>query len=91
VIVTSILLAFAIGARWGAEQRKDAEQAVLHTLVDDLHVKQVLLADVNRFNQAIVQSAEALLRVAAGTAQKPSEDTMDRLIADTWWVSNEAL
>jgi hypothetical protein len=90
-IVASILLAFSIDAWWGARQREGAEQAVLHTLLADLHVKQALLADMNRFNQAIVESAETLLRVAAGTEQNPGEDTIDRLIADTWWVSNEAL
>ena len=91
VIVASILLAFAIDAWWDAEQREDAEQAALRTLLDDLQVKQVLLADMNRFNQAIVDAAETLLRVAAGTKQNPGEDAIDRLIADTWWVSNEAL
>jgi len=90
-IVASILLAFSIDAWWGERQRHDAERAVLQTLLDDLRVKQVLLADMNRFNKAIVESAETLLRVAAGTEQEPNEDTIDRLIADTWWVSNEAL
>lgn len=91
VIVASILLAFSIDAWWGERQRQDAEQAVLQTLLDDLRVKQVLLVDMNRFNKAIVASAETLLRVAAGAEQKPSEDTIDRLIVDTWWVSSEAL
>jgi hypothetical protein len=90
-IVASILLAFSIDAWWGERQRQDAEQAVLQTVLDDLRVKQVLLADMNRFNKAIVESAETLLRVAAGTEQEPNEDTIDRLIVDTWWVSNEAL
>lgn len=31
-----------------------------------------------------------MLRVAAGTEQKPSEGTIDHLIADTRWVSNPA-
>ena len=91
VIVASILMAFSIDAWWGERQRQEAEQAVLQTLLDDLLVKRVLLADMNRFNRAILESAETLLRVAAGTEGKPSEDMIDRLIGDTWWVSNEAL
>ena len=90
-IVASILLAFSIDAWWGETQRKNAEQVFLQTLLDDLQVKQVLLADMNRFCEAISESAETLLRVAAGTEQKPGEETIDRLIVDTFWVSNEAL
>ena len=90
-IVASILLAFSIDARWDEIQRQDAEETVLQTLLDDLRAKQVLLADMDRFSNAIVVSAETLLRVAAGTEQAPNEDTIDRLIADTWWVSNAAL
>ena len=90
-IVTSILLAFSIDAWWDERQRHETEQAVLQTLLDDLRVKQVLLSDMNLFNKAIVESAETLLRVAAGAEQEPNEDRIDRLIADIWWVSNEAL
>jgi hypothetical protein len=90
-IVASILLAFSIDAWWGERQQQDAERAMLQALLDDLRAKQVLLADMNRFNSAIVASAETLLRVAAGTEPEPDEDTIDRLIADTWWVSNEGL
>ena len=90
-IVASILLAFSIDAWWGERQQQDAERAMLQALLDDLRAKQVLLADMNRFNNAIVASAETLLRVAAGTEPEPDEDTIDRLIADTWWVSNEGL
>ena len=63
----------------------------MQTLLDDLRVKKVLVSDMNRFNKAIVESAETLLRFAAGSEQQPDEDTIDRLIVDTWWVSNEAL
>jgi hypothetical protein len=90
-IVASILLAFSIDAWWGERQQQDAERAMLQALLDDLRAKQVLMADMNRFNNAIVASAETLLRVAAGTEPEPDEDTIDRLIADTWWVSNEGL
>jgi len=90
-IVASILLAFSIDAWWGARQQHDAERALLQALLDDLREKQVLLADMNRFDKAIVESAETLLRVAAGSEPAPDEDTIDRLIADTWWVNNEAL
>ncbi len=90
-IVASILLAFSIDAWWGDRQQREAEQVVLQALLDDLQVKQVLLADMNLFSNAIFKSAETLLRVAAGAEQKPSEDTINRLIIDTWWVSSEAL
>ena len=90
-IVASILFAFAIDAWWDDRKQQEAEQVILQTLLDDLRIKQVLLADMNRFNEAIVESTETLLRVAAGTEQKLSEDNIDRLIVDTWWTSNEAL
>jgi len=90
-IVASILLAFSIDAWWGDRQQREAEQVVLQALLDDLQVKQVLLADMNLFSNAIFKSAETLLRVAVGAEQRPSEDTINRLIIDTWWVSSEAL
>ena len=91
VVVASILLAFSIDAWWAARQQREAEQVVLQALLDDLHVKQVLLSDMNLFSNAIFDSAAALLRIAAGTEQKPSDETIDRLFSDTWWVSSEAL
>ena len=90
-IVASILFAFAIDAWWDDRQQQEAEQVILHTLLDDLRVKQVLLADMNRFNEAIVESVDMLLREGTGAEQKLSEDAIDRLIVDTWWFSNEAL
>lgn len=90
-IVASILLAFAIDAWWDDRQRDETEQVVLQTLLDDLRVKQVLLADMNEFCEAIIGSAATLLRAASSTEQKLSEDSIDRLISDTWWVSNDAL
>ena len=90
-IVASILLAFAIDAWWGDRQRDEAERVVLQTLLEDLRVKKALLADMNRFSNAIVESAEKLLHVAAGTKQAPSEDAIDRMIGDTWWVNVDAL
>lgn len=90
-IVGSILLAFAIDAWWDDRQRDESEQIVLRTLLDDLRVKQVLLADMNEFCEAIISSAEALLRAASNKEQELSEDSVDRLISDTWWVSNDAL
>jgi len=90
-IVASILLAFTIDAWWGDRQRADAEQVVLQTLLEDLRLKQVLLTDMSRFNKAIVESVETLLRAAAATGPKLSEGTIDNLISDTWWVHNDAL
>jgi len=90
-IVASILLAFAIDAWWNDRQQHESEQIVLQTLLDDLRVKQVLLADMSRFSEAIIESAETLLRAASNTEQPLSEDTIDQLISDTWWVNNVAL
>lgn len=90
-IVASILLAFSIDAWWSGKQQHEAEQIVLQNLLDDLQDKQELLAEMTRFSQAIVESAESLLRVAAGSEDKPGDETLDRLIGDTWWESNEAL
>ena len=90
-IVASILLAFTIDAWWSDRQRDEAEHVVLQSLLEDLRVKKALLADMNRFSHAIVESAEKLLRVAAGTEQAPSEDAIDRMIGDTWWINVDAL
>jgi hypothetical protein len=90
-IVTSILLAFAIDAWWDDRQREETEQVVLRTLLNDLQVKQSLLFDMNTFSVAIVESVETLLEAASSTEQTLSEETIDRLIGDTWWVSNEAV
>ncbi len=90
-IVASILLAFAIDAWWNDRQQHDSEQIVLQTLLDDLRVKKVLLADMSRFSEAIIESAETLLRAASITEQPLSENTIDQLIGDTWWVHNAAL
>jgi hypothetical protein len=90
-IVTSILLAFAIDAWWDDRQQDQSERVVLQTLLDDLQVKQELLVDMSRYCEAIIESVETLLRAASNTEQKLSEDTIDQLIGDTWWVSNHAL
>lgn len=91
VIVASILLAFAIDAWWNDRQQHESEQIVLQTLLDDLRVKQVLLADMSRFSEAIIVSAETLLRAESITGETLSEDAIDQLIGDTWWVNNDAL
>jgi hypothetical protein len=90
-IVGSILLAFAVDAWWDNRQRDESEQVVLQALLDDLRVKRVLLADMNKFCESIIGSAETLLRAASNTEQELSEDSIDRLIGDTWWVNNDAL
>ena len=90
-IVASILLAFAIDAWWDDRQQDEAEQVVLQTLLDDLRVKQTLLADMTKFSEAIIESAETLLKAASNTEQTLSEDTIDQLIGDTWWFNNVAL
>ena len=90
-IVGSILLAFAIDAWWDNSQRDESEQIVLQALLDDLRVKRVLLADMNEFCESIMGSAETLLRAASNTEQTLSEETIDQLIGDTWWVNNYAL
>jgi hypothetical protein len=90
-IVASILMAFAIDAWWDDRQQDASEQIVLKTLLDDLRVKQALLADMTDFSEAIIKSAESLLRAASNTGQALSEDSIDRLIGDTWWVNNDAL
>jgi len=90
-IIASILLAFSIDAWWGNKQQHNAEQVVLETLLEDLRDKQDLLDEMNRYSQAIVDSIEVLLRVGAGSQEKPSNEMIDRLIGDTWWESNDAL
>jgi hypothetical protein len=90
-IVASILLAFSIDAWWDDKQQHDAEHVVLENLLEDLKSKQELLTEMNRFSQAIVESIDVLLRIGTGQQEKPSSATIDQLIGDTWWESNEAL
>ncbi len=89
-IVASILVAFALDAWWEDKQREKAEQVVLQTLLSDFRGKQVLLSDMNQFSEAIMEAVETLL-AASSTEATLSEDTIDRLIGDTWWVSNAAV
>ena len=90
-IVASILLAFAIDAWWEDKQREETEQVVLRALLNDFRGKQILLSDMNKFSESIVESVETLLMAASNTEHSLSEHSIDRLIGDTWWVSNEAV
>jgi hypothetical protein len=90
-IIASILLAFSIDAWWDDKQQHNAEQVVLENLLEDLRDKQELLNDMNRHNQAIVDSIEILLRVGVGLQEKPSNEMIDRLIGDTWWESSDSV
>ena len=90
-IVASILLAFAIDAWWDDKQREETEQVVLRALLNDFRGKQILLSDMNKFSESIVESVETLLMAASNTEYSLSEHSIDRLIGDTWWVSNEAV
>lgn len=90
IILVSILLAFWIDAWWDGRQAEAAEEVILQTLLDDLLAKRQLLDDRNSFVGAIRDSAETLLRISSGTLERPDEDTIDELISDVWWVSNEA-
>jgi hypothetical protein len=90
-IVASILLAFAIDAWWNDRQREETEQVVVRTLLNDLQGKQILLSDMNKFSETIVESVETLLTAASSVEHSLSENSIDRLIGDTWWVSNEAV
>ncbi len=90
IILVSILLAFWIDAWWDGRQVKAAEEVVLQTLLDDLLAKRQLLDERNRFVSAIRESAETLLRISSGSLKSPDEDSIDELISDVWWVSNDA-
>ena len=90
IIVVSILLAFWIDAWWASRQAQASEEVVLQTLLDDLVAKRQLLAERNRFVGAIRESAETLLRVSSGKDEMLSEDSVDELIGNVWWVSNDA-
>jgi hypothetical protein len=90
-IVASILLAFAIDAWWEDRQREATEQVVLQTLLNDLQAKQILLADMTTYCEAILESVERLLLAASSTDHALSEQAIDRLMGDTWWVRSEAV
>ena len=90
IIVVSILLAFWIDAWWEGRQAEASERIVLRTLLDDLVAKRQLLTERNRFVGAIRDSAETLLTISSGKHATPAEESIDKLIGDVWWVSNDA-
>lgn len=90
IIVVSILAAFWIDAWWEGRQAEASERVVLRTLHDDLMAKQQLLTERNQFVGAIRDSAETLLRISSGAHAMPAGESIDKLIGDVWWVSNDA-
>jgi hypothetical protein len=89
-IVLSILLAFWIDAWWDDRQRVDDERIILRALLDDLQEKQAVLADSRRYNDAILQSTIQLLRAANDPNLSLDEDSIDRLIQNTWWYNPDS-
>jgi hypothetical protein len=88
-IVLGILLAFWIDAWWDDRQRVDDERIILQSLLDDLKEKQAVLADSRRFNDAVLQSTIQLLRAANDPNLNLDEDSIDRLIQNTWWYNTD--
>lgn len=59
-------------------------------MLNDLHDKRNHLAEKTRYNEAIFESTKTLQSMAAGVEDGVSEDSIDRLIGDVWWYSDEA-
>ena len=89
-IVTSILFAFAIDAWWEDKQRAADEQILLQSLLDDLTNKKALLANDRTYNEAILAAVVGLLRAANDPTMELSEESLDRMIGDTWWYNAES-
>ncbi len=89
-IVLSILFAFWIDAWWDDRQRVDDERIILRALLDDLQEKQAVLAKSRIYNDAILQSTIQLLRAANDPNLSLDEDSIDRLIQNTWWYNPDS-
>jgi len=65
-VVPGVLLAFSIDAWQEGRQQEYNERVVLRFLLDESTEKRELLAYDVKYNQAILDSATALLEIAAG-------------------------
>ena len=86
VIVSSILLAFAIDAWWDGRTQEHNQSVLLRALLDDLLEKQELLTYRRQYNQAILEAAQALINSEANGGL--GQDEVDQLIGFTWWYND---
>lgn len=86
VIVVSILLAFSIDAWWDGRQQRHNETVLLQALLDDLIEKRERLAFRIKYNEGILDAAQALINTDAQDPLEPAE--VDRLIGFTWWYND---
>ena len=86
VVVTSILLAFAIDAWWEGHTDRSAEQRILQELAGELRQNQAKLDDMLAFHADTEDAARTALELAASdVAVEP--DSIDQLIGALSWPS----
>lgn len=90
LIVISILLAFWIDAWWTTRQERRIEQVTVQTLLDDLIIKQDLLASNRQNSKRVLESAGTLLSITSTEVQALSTDSISDLLGNLLWVSNES-
>jgi len=87
-IIISILLAFAIDAWWDEKQRAEDEKVIIESLLNDFIEKKAYLEIDRRYNQAILKAVIGLIRAGNDAEPKLSEDTIDKMLGDTWWYNS---
>ena len=85
-IIVSILLAFAIDAWWDDIQNRKDERLILESLLEEFQEKTEVLTFRRTFNEAILNAARELLRIASESEATVKTDEIDRLVEIITWM-----
>jgi hypothetical protein len=86
-IVGSILLAFAIDARWDNHQDQEKEKEILEGLLVEFQSFEDMLDWDRTYYSAIRASALRLVDIGMGVEENASDQEIDQLLEEVWWWS----
>lgn len=86
-IVGSILLAFAIDARWDNHQDRQKEKEILEGLLVEFQSMEEMLDWDQKYYGAIRASALKLVDIGMGVEDNVSDQEIDQLLEEVWWWS----
>ena len=86
-IVGSILLAFAIDARWDDHQDREKEKEILEGLLVEFQSFEKMLDWDQTYYRAIRASALKLVDIGTGVEKEVSDQEIDQLLEEVWWWS----
>lgn len=87
VIVGSILLAFAIDARWDDHQDRQREKEILEGLLTEFELMEEQIQWDRKYYGAMRASALKLVDIGMGVEESVSDEEIDHLLEDLWWWS----